>query len=210
MVGLRARIDVKQGSLVDGRETVLVNASNTAVWLGSGVSAAIREACGPGYPQAIEHARTSRFGEELPPGDVLITHAGSHPTARYVAHVAVMDFRAGTRDASPTLWRIKRGCRNLWSALEAASSPRERLSVAMVALGAGVGGLGVERPTAVACDTLAAHLAAHPDSVIAGVVFYGYTADEYDAIHGVVAARLAPARCSARPSRVRTRRSRLP
>jgi hypothetical protein len=52
------RIEVRVGSLTDGDETVLINASNTLAWLGSGVSSAIPDACGGEmYQRAIERAR---------------------------------------------------------------------------------------------------------------------------------------------------------
>jgi O-acetyl-ADP-ribose deacetylase (regulator of RNase III) len=169
---------VRSGSLTEGSETVLVNASNTHVSLGSGVSAAIAASCGPGYQATISAALAARFGGPMAPGDVLVTDAGTHPRARWVAHVAVMDYRPGSPEgATPTLPRIERACRSLWSTLE--SLPDDALSVAMVALGAGVGGLGVRSPTRIACETLRAHARETPASRIARVVFYGYTMLEH-------------------------------
>jgi O-acetyl-ADP-ribose deacetylase (regulator of RNase III) len=194
-----ARIEVSQGSLTEGNETVLVNASNTNLTLGSGVSAAISRACGSSF-QAHIHASLERArGGPLAPGEVLVTDAGAHPRARSVAHVAVMDYRPGSpAGAMPTPERIRAGCAALWPAIESipADGP---LSVAMVALGAGVGNLGVRTPTEIACDTLRAHLALHQASRIARVVFYGYELHEYLAVAEVVvrffpeAAALLPA-----------------
>lgn len=170
------RIRVVRGSLTDGDESVLVNASNTNVALGSGVSAAIRAACGPGYQEHIQRALEETFGRAMEPGEVLVTDAGAHPRARWVAHVAVMDYREGAASPSPTVATIEAGCRRLWEAVEALG---EESTVAMVALGAGVGGLGVREPTRVACETLRAHLAATPGSVLRGVTFFGWSeADE--------------------------------
>jgi hypothetical protein len=58
----------------------------------------------------------------------------------------------------------------------------------MVALGAGVGGLGVREPTRLACETLAAHLATAPKTVLGGVTFYGWALEEVLAIADVVTA----------------------
>jgi O-acetyl-ADP-ribose deacetylase (regulator of RNase III) len=177
------RIAVVQGSLTDGHETVLVNASNTNVALGSGVSAAIRSACGPGYQEHIQEAMLDRFHGPMAPGDVLITDAGTHPTAKWVAHVAVMDYRDGfTGSSRPTPGVIEDGCNKLWPAVEAIG---EDVTVAMVALGAGVGQLGVRVPTQIACDTLKRHLDDRP-SRIKGVTFYGFMLHEKMAIAEVV------------------------
>jgi O-acetyl-ADP-ribose deacetylase (regulator of RNase III) len=185
-------IAVCRGSLTDGDETVLVNASNTGVMLGSGVSAAIARACGPGYQERIREALTKKFGDSMEPGDVLITDAGSHPRARYVAHVAVMDYRPGrTGNAAPSLDTIRRGCVGLWSECE--TLPDARVLVAMVALGAGVGGLGVRGPTECACETLEAHLRAVRASRIARVAFYGYLPLEQLNIAQVVCAHFPDA-----------------
>ena len=167
------RVSVKQGSLTDGEEHVLVNASNTGAKLGSGVSGAIRAACGAGYQERVLAALHARYGGPMSPGAVLVTDAGSHPHARFVAHVAVMDYRQGfTGDSFPTLALIEGACRELWVALEALGE--RELSVAMVALGAGTGRLGARDTTRVACETLKAHVASTPGSAIAEVVFYGY------------------------------------
>ncbi len=184
-------IAVVQGSLTDGEETVLVNASNTNVALGSGVSGAIRRACGgEAYQQHIRQKMVDRFRGPMTPGDVLMTDAGSHPSAKWVAHVAVMDYREGfTGRSFPSLETIKKGCVHLWSAVEdVASSSEHGVTVAMVALGGGTGQLGVREPTQIACDTLAAHLALHPRSKLRGVTFYGYMLHEQMAIADVVRA----------------------
>jgi O-acetyl-ADP-ribose deacetylase (regulator of RNase III) len=174
---------------VEADVDVLINASNTIGRLGSGVSAAIRVACGPGFQNVIDASLESRGGT-VEPGDVWITTAGSHPRARYVAHVAVMDYRDdSTAPRGPDEHRIHRGCTHLWNALDAL--PYERpLSIGMVALGAGTGALGVRMPTEVAVRTLLAHVAAHPTTCIASVVFHGYDLVEYlnvvAALDGVV------------------------
>lgn len=184
-------VRVAQGNLTAGDELVLVNASNTQGDLGSGVSAAIRVACGPGFQAEIHRALTERFGGPMPPGAVLLTHAGKHPRARHVAHVAVMDYREGFSGRSrPTLELIRSACATLWRELEALPRLTEGpLSVAMPALGAGTGQLGVRGPTAAACETLAEHVAATPATQLGRVVFYGYELHEYIAVVDEVSSR---------------------
>lgn len=162
-------LTLHHASLTDGPESVLVNASNTEVSLGSGVSAAIRRACGVGFQEHLYAELARVHGASMQPGMVLMTHAGSHPRARYVAHVAVMDYRDGSSSSFPTIESVRVGCQNLWSAVS--DLPGGPHSVAMVALGAGVGNLGVTEPTRIACQTLKAHLANRPLSIRA-VAFY--------------------------------------
>lgn len=178
---------VRQGSLVEGDERVLVNASNTNGQLGSGVSAAIRGACGPGFQQTITQALEATFHGPMEPGEVLITGAGSHPRAQWVAHVAVMDYREGfTSKSFPSLELVRGACTRLWSRLEALDA--DALSVAMVALGTGTGGLGVQDSTRVAAETLVAHASTTTGSKLRRVTFYGYALHEFLAMAGVLVA----------------------
>jgi O-acetyl-ADP-ribose deacetylase (regulator of RNase III) len=171
-------VRVIEGDLTQGRERLLVNASNTNGLLGTGVSGAIRRACGPGFQKKVAAALVERFGGPMQPGQVLVTDAGAHPTARWIAHVAVMDYRDGfTADSYPSPELVEHACVNLWEALEAIGE--RELSVAMVALGAGTGNLGVRRSVEIACRTLAEHLVAHPTSAIGDVTFYGYELHEF-------------------------------
>lgn len=181
------RVSIAQGSLTDGDALVLVNASNTNAQLGTGVSAAIRAACGPGYQKHLGEELQRQKGGPMAPGDVLVTDAGTHPSAKWVAHVAVMDYRTADFGAAvPTLDRIRMACERLWDAVE--TVPGEGpLSVAMVALGAGTGGLGVREPTRIAAETLKAHVAIFKATRLAQVTFYGYQLNEFLAMAEVLA-----------------------
>lgn len=167
-------VEFVQGSLTDGRELVLVNASNTNAQLGSGVAGAIRRACGPHFQAQVFEALHSRFGGPMPPGEVLLTLAGTHRTAKWVAHVAVMDYRKGMGPHSfPTLDTIRKGCARLWEVLETLPGA-EPLSVAMVAVGAGTGDLSVAESARIAVETLKVHGQRTASSRIARVRFYGF------------------------------------
>jgi O-acetyl-ADP-ribose deacetylase len=179
------QVALAQGSLVESDARVLVNASNTQLALGSGVSGALRRACGEDFQERIHAVRQAQAGDALPPGEVLLTDAGAHPRARYVAHVAVMDYRPGALQVAPTLDRVRAGCANLWRVVEGLQQEPE-VSVAMVALGAGTGGLGVVDSARIACQTLQAHWAAHPTSRLRKVTFYGFQLHEFLAMAAVV------------------------
>ena len=175
---MNVRVEFVQGSLTDGRELVLVNASNTNAQLGSGVSGAIRRACGAQFQAQIFEELKSRFVGPMPPGEVLLTTAGTHRTAKWVAHVAVMDYRKGMGPHSfPTLDTVRKGCVRLWEVLETVPGG-EPVSVAMVALGAGTGDLGVAESTRIAVETLKEHARRNPSSRISRVRFYGFLAHE--------------------------------
>jgi O-acetyl-ADP-ribose deacetylase (regulator of RNase III) len=179
---------VVHGSLTDGASALLVNASNTNANLGSGVSGAIRAACGAGYQQHIHDELQARKGGPMEQGDVLVTDAGTHPTARYVAHVAVMDYRHGfTGQSYPSLALLDRAYANLWQAIETIDDPSP-ISVAVVALGAGTGNVGLRNSVELACKTLAAHLERTADSRIGDLTFYGCWLPEYLATLDVVVA----------------------
>ena len=173
------KIQVRRGSLTDGDESLLVNASNTQARLGSGVSHAIRMACGDGYQDAIVEKMHDRFNGPMAPADVFITDAGAHPRAQWVAHVAVMDYRQGAAEPFPDADRIRLACENLWREIESVDAASYEVTVAMVALGGGTGGLGVTLPSSIVCETLRAHLENTPSSKMAGMTFYGWTAKEF-------------------------------
>lgn len=184
------RVEVRQGSLTDGNESVLVNASNTNAQLGSGVSSAIRAACGKGYQQYLFDALQRVFGGPMAPGEILFTNAGTHPHAKWVAHVAVMDYRDGFNGSSfPTMERIERACERLWPRIDSLGGPQ---SVAMVALGAGTGNLGVVEPMRIAAQTLRRTATKH----IERVCFYGFALQEYVATAEVIASEFPEVRAS--------------
>lgn len=175
------RIAVEPGSLTDGDSLVLVNASNTNAQLGSGVSGAIRAACGKGYQRFILDELQRVYGGPMAPGQALLTNAGSHPRARYVVHLAVMDYREGFTAASmPRLATIEACATALWPLLE--GLPEPEVSVAMVALGAGTGNLGVVEPVRIIARSLLAHVAATPTTRLGCVTFYGFSLPEYVAV----------------------------
>lgn len=180
------KVLIRQGSLTDGDETVLVNASNTNATLGTGVSAAIRQACGKGYQEKVLAALEHHFKGPMQPGEVLLTDAGTHPRARWVAHVAVMDYREGhTAKSAPTVETIRAGAQRLWEVVEAI--PGGPHSVAVVALGAGTGNLGVAVSTRIGAETLKAFVALHPNTRIEHVSFYGFQLPDYIAVAHVLA-----------------------
>jgi O-acetyl-ADP-ribose deacetylase (regulator of RNase III) len=137
---------------------------------------------------AYQQALDARLQQESPggyePGAVVLTDAGEHPRARYVAHVAVMDYREGSGIiARPDHARIERGASTLWAELAALPEP---VSIGMVALGAGTGGLGLRDSVAIACRSLQAQLDRNAGS-LSRVVFVAY--DELEFVNTIATVR---------------------
>ena len=138
------------GSIVDPAlgAHVIVNASNPGVELGSGVSGAIRDACGGAAFQAnLKEAWDDEFGEPMTPDDCLVTSGGTAAHIRWVLHVPAVDYKHRDpetgRATGPT--RVTTCTRSLLR--EAAQLAHEHdlqqeLVVGVVLLGAGAGGLG--------------------------------------------------------------------
>ena len=83
------------GSIVDTElgAHAIVNASNPAVALGSGVSGAIRDACGgTAYQSEVHQVWEDEFDESLEPGDCLVTGPGTASWFRWVLHVPAVDY----------------------------------------------------------------------------------------------------------------------
>jgi len=119
-----------------------VNAANSHLWMGGGVAGAIKRRGGPEIEQ-----EAMRRGP-VPVGEAVATGAGRLP-ARYVIHAVTMGQDLATGEPS-----IRAATR---SALRLADSLGLR-SVALPALGTGVGGFPVDRAAAAMVDEVAAHL----------------------------------------------------
>lgn len=187
-IGIALELEVRQGSVTDADVDVIVNASNTIGQLGSGVSGAIRRACGPAFQDQIVAALRRERGDSMEPADVLLTHCGAHPRAKFCAHVAVMDYRDDARQVFPDATRIRRASERLWRVLDEQLPAGSTFSVGMVALGAGTGGLGERLPTTIACETLQAHLEGRSATKLGRIVFHGFTVPEYVNVLDVVSA----------------------
>lgn len=143
-------IDTFVGSITDSAlgAHVIVNAGNPEVALGSGVSGAIREVCGPSFQAEVRERLEEDFGAPLEPGDCLVTGAGIATAFRHVLHVPSVDYRRPDRRTGlPTSAERVIACAH--SVIrEAARVAREtalegQLVVGLPVLGAGHGGLGL-------------------------------------------------------------------
>ena len=123
------RIAIEEGDLTRAEVDAVVNAANTELALGTGVAGAIRERGGP----SIQRECSAHGPISL--GEAAITGAGELP-ARHVIHAAAMQPGARPSEAS-----IRSATRR---ALELAAEHGLR-SVALPAIGTGVGGFPMQR-----------------------------------------------------------------
>jgi len=134
---------VREGDLIAVGADAIVNASNTQLRLGGGVSAAIRQACGPGLAAEMSGIARRR---SLADGDAVITGSHGLKTARHIIHVA-----SAAGDAET----VARSIRNV---LRLSAQHRFNI-VSTPALGTGTGGL----PIAHFAEILVAELSRHAE-----------------------------------------------
>jgi O-acetyl-ADP-ribose deacetylase (regulator of RNase III) len=122
-------LEVADGDIAAQDTDAVVNAANTAFWMGSGVAGALKARGGA----RIEADAMAQGPVE--PGEVVVTSAGRLP-ARHVIHAAVMGQDLQTSAAS-----IERATINSLERAEALALT----SIAFPALGTGVGGFPLDR-----------------------------------------------------------------
>lgn len=175
----RIAVSTHTGSIVD-REVdshAIVNASNPSVGLGSGVSGAIREACGGARFQVIvREALEAEFGEPLGADDCLVTSGGTSDFIRWVLHVPAVDYTRRDPDTGGVTGATRVAACVRAALDEAATLATEndlvgRFRIATPLLGAGHGGLGVVVSADIMMGALRAWTIAHEDSPVAEVRF---------------------------------------
>lgn len=136
------------GDITRASAEAIVNAASSDLSMGSGVAGAIKHAGG----EVIEKEALAQG--PIKPGEAVITSAG-RLAARYVIHCVGMP-----PGGSATYSRVKT---SVIAGLKLASSKGVR-SVALPAIGAGVGGLNGEESTSAIVEAIRMH-SKHPGSV---------------------------------------------
>lgn len=137
------RITLKEGDITEEQVDAIVNAANSRLVLGAGVAGAIREKGGP------EIQRECDAIGPIEVGDAAVTGAGDL-AARYVIHAAGMPPGGQATEDS-----VRRSVRR---ALELAAECGCR-SIAIPAVGAGIGGFSPQRCAEVLIEEARSHLA---------------------------------------------------
>jgi O-acetyl-ADP-ribose deacetylase (regulator of RNase III) len=140
---MKGGIVLREGDISLEQVDAIVNAANSRLVLGSGVAGAIRERGGPEI-----QAECDAIGP-IEVGDAVATGAGAL-AARHVIHAASMLPGGGSSEAS-----VRSSVRR---SLEIAAGLGCR-TIAIPAVGAGVGGLSLQRCAEILVDEARAHLA---------------------------------------------------
>ena len=140
---MTGRIVLCEGDITEAAVGAIVNAANSELVLGAGVAGAIRKKGGPSI-----QAECDAIGA-IAVGDAAVTGAGELE-ARYVIHAAGMPLGGAATEES-----IRSSVRR---SLELASE-RECRSIAIPAIGAGIGGFSVQRCAEIMLAEAREHLA---------------------------------------------------
>jgi O-acetyl-ADP-ribose deacetylase (regulator of RNase III) len=139
---MTGRVTLAEGDITEQEVDAIVNAANSALVLGAGVAGAIREKGGPSIQQECD-----AIGP-IDVGDAAVTGAGDLP-ARYVIHAAGMPPGGQASETS-----VRDSVRK---SLELAKQ-RECRTIAFPAIGAGIGGLSLQRCAEVSLEEARSHL----------------------------------------------------
>lgn len=137
---------IKYGNLVEENATFIVNASNTELTLGSGVSHAFSEHCGGGEYQQELYAIKKELGA-IEQGDVILSGSGSATNFKYALHVAVMNYSDESKSPYPLYSQIQRALSAILNIVEERVKEESIQTPKLVLplLGCGVGGLQKEK-----------------------------------------------------------------
>jgi len=137
---------IKYGNLVEENATFIVNASNTELTLGSGVSHAFSEHCGGALYQQELRELKKKFGA-IEQGDVILLSSGSATNFKYALHVAVMNYSDSSQPLYPSYSKIQTALNTLLQIVEEKSKSEKIQNPKLVIplLGCGVGELQKEK-----------------------------------------------------------------
>jgi O-acetyl-ADP-ribose deacetylase (regulator of RNase III) len=149
------RISVTVGDITSISVEAIVNAANSQLWMGGGVAGAIRRAAG------AEVEREAMVQGPIHPGEAVITSAGQLPAPiRWIIHAATMG-----PDLRTSADYVRAATR---SAIEAAERVSAK-SVALPALGTGVGGFSMRQAAQIMVGE--AHRAVEAGTSVNQIVF---------------------------------------
>jgi len=173
-MNIRNRISITRGNIIAQDTDAIVNAANTDLILGSGVAGAIREA-----DDGTIQAECKRIGT-IPLGKAVVTSGGATGIP-WVIHAAAMEF-----GGSATSKFVTRAIR---SSL-ARARERELKSVAIPAIGTGVGGLPVDTCAEISIETARNHLAG--ETTLKEIRFVLFSEDAHEAFRNAYDRILLP------------------
>ncbi len=177
-------IMVKQGNLLsEENATFVVNASNTTLILGSGVSLAFKRHCGTVLQTEMTNTLQS-IDQPLQKGDVIATSSGNAKNFMYALHAAIMDYNDGVKkdQKTPTIETIGTALENIERYLQWYNEERKLpMKLVIPLLGCGVGGLDKKE----VITTYKTFFNRYVDYECE-VVVYGYDNDDFTLIKSIL------------------------
>ncbi|MGH8066588.1 MAG: macro domain-containing protein [Candidatus Entotheonellia bacterium] len=164
-------VEVVQGDITACAVDAIVNAANNQLWMGAGVAGAIKRQGG----QVIEDEAV-RQGP-IPVGEAVVTGGGSLQ-ARYVIHAAAMG-----QDLMTNADLIRQATIH---SLERATD-LGLASMALPALGTGVGGFPIDEAARVMIDATCMMLRTTPQTSLTRIQFVLFTPDALQAFEAALA-----------------------
>ncbi len=148
---IQYKVCIKGGNLLlEDNVDFIVNASNTVLMLGSGVSMSFKRHCGnelqTEMSSLLEEIHST--GYLLKQGDVIPSGTGKAKNFRHALHVAIMDYNKGVRinDKKPNISVIEKALNNIEVIIleYAKLHSKKEVSLVMPLMGCGFGGLNKE------------------------------------------------------------------
>ena len=158
---MKKHIVLKKGDIADSVVDAIVNAANTYLKLGGGVSGAINRKGGPSIQKEMFALLRHYEDERVPQGEAVVTRAGNLK-ATFVIHAAVLGGK--TLDAE-----ILRNC--ILNSLKRADEHKLQ-SIALPAIGTGAGGFPLDRCAQIMVDIVYEYL--QGDTTLLGAMFVLY------------------------------------
>jgi len=133
-------INIKSGNLLDENAIFIVNASNTKLILGSGVSMCFKRHCGKELQDEMDKVLASIDGD-IEHGDVVATSSANAKNFSYALHVATINYNKH-QQKNPTLTIIETALKNIENYLIWYKNHKsDNITLAIPLLGCGAGGL---------------------------------------------------------------------
>lgn len=175
---------IKQGNLVEEpNATFIVDASNTRLILGSGVSMAFKRHCGTELQSEMTQVLES-IGKPLQKGDVVLTSSANAKNFLYALHVAVMNYNPGVRgnDKNPSVQTIETALKNVERYLQWYwEKYTKKMKLVLPLMGCGVGGLDKLEVIRTYKDFFSRDV-----SFECEVIVYGYSSADFELLKRII------------------------
>lgn len=143
---IMAKFKIKYGNLIKEKATFIVNASNTQLILGSGVSKAFRQHCGGSSFQQELYKLKNDFAS-IHQGDVILSSSGCATNFTYALHAIVINYSDDSKMPFPSYQHIKQILENITFLTQQVILENQinKPKLVIPLLGCGTGGLRQEK-----------------------------------------------------------------